>query len=130
MAKHVSESTTPSDYDRIGGASAVGAVVERFYELVRSDPKLDPFFTTVDMPRLKRHQVLLISQVLGGPAEYAGKDLSTAHADLKITRADFQLVASYLVTALEEANVDPDIIGRVGGALATTEKDVVNVGVI
>jgi truncated hemoglobin YjbI len=54
-----------SDYDIVGGGSAVGGVVNDFYERVLGDPQLAPYFEGVDLARLKRHQVLLISQVLG-----------------------------------------------------------------
>jgi hemoglobin len=119
---------TPSDYERVGGAPAIRHVVQRFYELILADPQLAPFFEGVDMPRLKRHQVLLISQVLGGPAEYDGRDLHEAHAHLRIGSEDFGRVVTHLVAALREANVDDDIIDRVGNALAAHEKDVVTAG--
>lgn len=118
-----------SDYDRIGGASAVSAVVNRFYELVVADPKLTHFFTNVDLPRLKRHQVLLVSHILGGPAKYDGRGLREAHADLAITSEHFKLVVVHLVTALQEAGVPEEVIGRLGDTLAGTEQEIVTAGV-
>ncbi|SDS12482.1 group I truncated hemoglobin [Actinopolymorpha singaporensis] len=114
-----------SDYDRIGGGPAVRAVVERFYELVLADADLAPFFVGVDMSGLKRHQALLISQVLGGPAEFTGRELRTAHAGLAITAEHFGAVVAHLVTALTEAGAPPEVIARVGAALGATEKDIV-----
>lgn len=115
-----------SDYHLIGGGPAVRTVVDRFYELVLADPELAPFFTDVDIAGLKRHQALLISQVLGGPAEYDGRDLRAAHAELPIRPEHFQRVVTHLVTALQEAGVDQDVIARVGATLAETEPDIVN----
>ena len=114
-----------SDYDQIGGAPAVRVVVDRFYELLLGDDRLASYFDGIDLARLKRHQVLLISQVLGGPASYDGRELSQAHAGMGISREDFALVVSYLVQALQEAGVPDDIIGRVGETLAAVEGDVV-----
>jgi hemoglobin len=130
MSEHVEDRTASpvSDYDRIGGASAVSVVVNNFYEKVVADPQLSDFFTQVDMPRLKRHQVLLISYVLGGPAKYDGRELRDAHADLPITAEHFKLVVAHLVAALEEAGVPEEIIGRLGDALAGTEQDIVKAG--
>ncbi len=127
MAKHVVDEDTGarSDYDRVGGGRAVSAVVDAFYERVLADPQLVPFFTGADMTRLKRHQVLLISQALGGPAEYDGRELHTAHAGLDISADDFSRVVDHLVTTLEEAGVEPDIIGRVGAVLGSTKDDIV-----
>lgn len=118
--------TIPTDYDLIGGARAVSAVVDRFYELVLADPQLAPFFASTDMGRLKRHQVLLISQVMGGPADYDGRDLREAHAGRRISGADFGRVVDHLVNALQEASVPPDVIGRVGEALGSAAPDIVD----
>ncbi|WP_167880588.1 group I truncated hemoglobin [Nocardioides guangzhouensis] len=118
-------SSAASDYEKIGGGPAVKAVVDRFYELILADDQLVGFFEGADLTSLKRHQVLLISQVLGGPASYDGRDLREAHAGLDITRVDYLKVVSLLVQALVEAGVPPAVIERVGEALASTERDVV-----
>lgn len=117
-----------SDYERIGGGPAVKAVVDRFYELILADDQLVGFFKESDMAQLKRHQALLISQVLGGPADYDGRDLQRAHAGMEIAREDYLKVVSYLVQTMVEAGVEPAIIARVGEALAATEQDVVTTG--
>lgn len=117
-----------SDYERVGGGPAIKAVVDRFYELVLGDERLAGYFSGTEIGQLKRHQVLLISQVMGGPAQYDGRDLQQAHAGLDISHDDFSLVVSYLAQALEEAGVPPEIIARVGGQLAATKADVVASG--
>lgn len=114
-----------SDYERIGGASAVRDVVSRFYQLVLGDDRLAGFFTGVDMSGLKRHQAQLISQVLGGPVGYEGRELRAAHVGMGIRPSDYAAVVHHLVTALREANVPPDVISRVVEALAVTQPDVV-----
>jgi hemoglobin len=124
MPAHPGEGA-PSDYDRVGGAAAVRQVVDRFYELVLADALLASYFTGTDLPRLKRHQVLLVSQVLGGPANYDGRDLREAHAGMDISPQQFGLVASYLAQSLAEAGVETDIIERVGATLTATRDDVV-----
>jgi hemoglobin len=114
-----------TDYERVGGGPAVTAVVDSFYTKVLADPQLSGYFENVDLPRLKRHQVLLVSQVLGGPAQYDGRDLAAAHATLDVTKDDFGRVVDHLVEALQQASVPPDIIDRVGSTLAGTEADIV-----
>ena len=127
MATHESRDfiDAQSDYERIGGGPAVKAVVDRFYELVLADQQLVGFFDEADLPNLKRHQFLLISQVLGGPANYDGRDLREAHADLDISLDDYLNVVSHLVQAMVEARVPPEIIERVGEALDASRQDVV-----
>lgn len=117
--------STTSDYELVGGGPAVRAVVDSFYQLVLGDPLLAPLFEGVDMPRLKRHQALLVSQVMGGPAEYDGRELHQAHAGLEITDEHFDHVVEHLVAALQQAGVPDDVIGRVGAALGGTRSDIV-----
>lgn len=116
-----------SDYEAVGGAPAITAVVGRFYELVVADDRLAGYFEGVEMVRLKRHQVALVSQVMGGPVEYSGRDLRAAHEGMGISTDDFAVVVDHLVTALTEAGVPSEIIGRVGAALGATEPDIVEV---
>ncbi|MGH3455526.1 MAG: group I truncated hemoglobin [Nocardioidaceae bacterium] len=120
------EKTDQTDYERVGGADAVTTVVQLFYERVLADPELSGYFTGVDIPRLKRHQVLLISQVLGGPAEYDGRDLRDAHAGMSITSDHYARVFGHLVAVLHDAGVEAEIIGRVGTELAGAERDIVS----
>lgn len=131
MPKHgaAEQSNMSNDYERIGGGRAVAGVVDHFYELVLSDPDLSPFFVDVDMARLKRHQVLLISQALGGPAAYDGRDLGAAHAGMAITEDHFGRVVNHLVAALTDAGVEPEIIERVGATLGASKADIVTTGV-
>jgi hemoglobin len=117
-----------SDYEAVGGGPAVSAVVSDFYERVLGDSQLAPYFDGVDMTRLKRHQALLVTQVLGGPANYDGRALSEAHAGLGIDQDDFNAVVGHLAAAMKDAGVPDDIIGRAGAVVVATEPDIVEAG--
>jgi NTE family protein len=56
-----------SIYDSIGGAAAVRAAVDDFYDRVLADPELAPFFDGTDMRRLKAHQRSFVAAAIGGP---------------------------------------------------------------
>jgi hemoglobin len=114
-----------SHYDSVGGSAGVREAVERFYQRVLDDPRLTHYFTGVDIPRLKRHQVLLISQILGGPTEYDGRPLGEAHADLAITTEHYLVVGGHLIDVLTELQARPETIEAVQGALAAVQGDIV-----
>ena len=118
---------TESDYERIGGAPAVRTIVDRFYQLILADDQLAGVVEGSDMAHLKRRQTLLISQVLGGPADYDGRELGQAHAGMGIARDDHRKVVSYLVQTMVEVGVLPAIIMRVSEALAARDQDFVTV---
>ena len=114
-----------TDYEAVGGGPAVSIVVDDFYQRVQADPQLSHYFVGVDMPRLKRHQALLVGQVLGGPPDYDGRSLQDAHAGLGVTEGDFDLVVGHLAAALQAAGVPDAIIGRAGAAVVATKPDIV-----
>jgi hemoglobin len=112
-------------YERLGQEAGIRTAVDDFYARVVSDPELAPYFEGIDLPRLRRHQTALLSQVTGGPVEYSGRDLAAGHAGLGITPADFDRVVGHLVATLAALGVSPDDIGEVGAALSAHRDDIV-----
>ena len=113
-------------YDDIGGAAAVGAAVDAFYDRVTIDPELAPYFEGVDLPRLKGHQRTFIAAAVGGPEPYLGRDMAAAHAHLQITPDHFDAVVGHLVAVLVDLEVPPDTIEAIGGALAPLKEQIVS----
>ncbi len=123
----VTEETTPtSHYERIGGAAAVKAAVELFYDKVLVDPELAGYFTDVNMPEQRRHLALMLAVVLGGPNEYAGRGLAEAHQPLDIPPAHYAKVCGHLTVTLTELGVPADIIADVQVVLAQVQDQVVS----
>jgi hemoglobin len=108
------ESHASSPFVAVGGASAVAAVVDEFYTRLLADPATARYFTPLvqadGLARLKRHQVLLLTKVLGGPDRYDGRDLDVAHADLAITDDIYQRVSLHLLTVLHDFKVPMDVL--------------------
>ncbi|MEV4294646.1 group I truncated hemoglobin [Microbispora rosea] len=117
--------TSPSYYDQIGGAPVVRDVVERFYERVLGDDDLKPYFTGIDMPRLKRHMVMLLCSVLGGPEPYEGRDLGEAHTGMGITSQHYDKVGEHLLAVLRDSGVGEDILRDVGLVLGKVKSSIV-----
>ena len=97
---------SPTLYERLGGAEAVEAVVDRFYERVLDDDHLAGYFEGVDMERQRDHQAAFLAAATGGPDEYEGSDMRRAHAHLELTDDDFAAVADHLDATLREFEVD------------------------
>lgn len=113
-----------SAYRRLGGAAAIRTAVDRFYALVLDDRQLRPYFPA-DLTSLKRHQVALLTHVLGGPGRYEGRDMAAAHAGLNVTGAHFDRVVDYLIGTLWILHAPPDVIATVSGAVAGLRADIV-----
>jgi hemoglobin len=125
----VTDETTPtSHYDRIGGAAAVKATVDLFYDRVLADPELAGYFTSVNMPEQRRHLALMLAVVLGGPNEYGGRGLAEAHQPLNIPPAHYAKVGEYLTATLSQLGVPADIIADVQVVLGQVRDQIVSVG--
>ncbi|RGA06026.1 group 1 truncated hemoglobin [Microbispora triticiradicis] len=117
--------TSPSYYDQIGGAPVVRDVVDAFYVRVLADDDLKPYFAGIDMPRLKRHMVVLLCSVLGGPEPYEGRDLGEAHAGMGVTSEHYDKVGEHLFAVLEAGGVGEDILRDVGLVLGKVKPSIV-----
>jgi hemoglobin len=116
---------SPTLFEQLGGEEAVGAVVDLFYDKVLGDPALRPYFTEVDLDRLKQHQRRFIGQALGATRPYSGRSMRKAHEHLAVTDDAFGRVVTHLAGALTEAGVDQDTVNTIAQTLLPLKQDIV-----
>ncbi|WIV67602.1 group I truncated hemoglobin [Natrialbaceae archaeon AArc-T1-2] len=112
-------------YERLGGEDSIAAVVDAFYERVLEDDRVAHFFEDTDMQKQRAHQTQFLSAVAGGPVEYSGEDMESAHDDLEIRQKHFDAIAELLEEALLEFDVDDRERTDVLEAFASYEDDIV-----
>jgi hemoglobin len=121
-----------SAFVAMGGAAAVSAVVDEFYDRLLADPATAGFFEPLlaadGLPALKRHQILLLTKVLGGPDRYTGRDLQAAHARLGVTEDAYRQVCLHLLTVMHDFKVPMDVLQSVDGVLRSVEPLIVSAG--
>ena len=119
--------TPPSLYERLGGAPAIEAVVDELYRRILADPELTPFFTRVNLRSQTSRMRAFVTMVTGGPNEYRGRDMKTAHRSHAVEDHHFDLVAGHLVATLEFVGADPAAADELVTMVAGLRGDVVNV---
>ena len=112
-------------FERLGGKDGIEAVVDEFYDRVVADDQVAHYFEDVDMQQQRAHQAQFISSVAGGPVEYSGDDMKTAHEHLGITPSEFEAIAGHLEDALVAFDVDEDDRQAVLEAVASYQDDIV-----
>jgi hemoglobin len=105
-----------TDYERIGGGPAVSAVVDSLYARLTVDPLVGHYFEHISLPDQKRHMILMLTKVLGGPDTYDGRP----------SDADYDRVGETLMGILGELSVPDDIQGRVVEVLGAVRPQVVS----
>ena len=120
---------TASLYDRLGGQIAVLAAVDIFYKKVLDDPLTKPYFSGLDMKVQIQKQIAFMTWAFGGPAEYKGRDLRTAHAGLVqkgLNDSHFDAVAGHLAATLRELGLGDDLIQEALGIVGSQRDAVLN----
>lgn len=116
-------------YERLGGEDAITATVGMFYDRIMGDESLAPFFADLDMDKQINKQIAFMTMAFGGPHDYDGRDLRSAHARL-ITRglnADhFAAVAGHLQATLTTLSVPTELIAEVMSIVGSTQPEVLN----
>ncbi len=62
----------------------------------------------------------------GGPNQYAGRDMRSAHAQMNLTEEHFDAVMENLGATLTELNVPEDLIGEAAAIALSVKNDVLN----
>jgi hemoglobin len=124
-----SQETSPSQslYDQLGGEAAVNAAVDVFYRKVLSDYRINRFFDSSDMEKQAAKQKVFLTMAFGGPNNYTGTDMRTAHArfvKMGLNNSHFDVVMEHLVGTLIELNVPQVLIDQVAAIAETTRNDI------
>jgi len=114
-------------FEQIGGEAAVNAAVDVFYRKVLKDARIASFFDTVDMDAQRAKQKAFLTMAFGGPGNYTGKDMRTAHAHLVargLNDTHFDAVAENLQRTLQDLKVAEPLIAQVLAIAESTRSDV------
>jgi hemoglobin len=95
-------------FERVGGATAIAAIVAALYERAQADPELAGYFHTTDMEAQRQRLAEMIGQALGGPEAPWLKGLEEAHRGRGVSHRHFSLMAAHLMDVLIEFDLDPD----------------------
>lgn len=120
-------SRSSSLYERLGGKPAIKAVIDDFVANVAADARINGQFAQTDIARLKRLLVEQVCAVSGGPCQYTGRDMKSAHAHLKITAADFNALVEDLTRTLDKFKVPDQEKGELMSLLGPMQRDIVTV---
>ena len=104
----MAKSKEKSLYVRLGGYDAVAALVDDLLERLFADKKVNGFWRghSEDSRRKERQLIVdFLCEAAGGPVNYMGRDMRTAHTGLKITGKDWDVVAGHLVASLDRFKV-------------------------
>jgi len=122
-----SNPATASLYEQLGGQAAVEAAVDIFYRKVLADDRVSHFFENTDMDKQIAKQKAFLTMAFGGPHNYSGRDMRTAHAPLLkmgLNDSHVDTIIELLGGTLKELGVSDELIGKVAAIAESTRADV------
>ncbi|MDP2602439.1 MAG: group 1 truncated hemoglobin [Deltaproteobacteria bacterium] len=105
----MSDPTSQSPFERLGGEEKVRAIVDNFMERVFADRMIGFFFRDADRKRIKEMEYQLSAEFLGAGISYQGRPLAIAHAKHPIMGGHFARRRQILKETLESYDVPPFI---------------------
>lgn len=104
-------------FEQVGGAAAVAALIDRFYEKMLTDPRTKDFFNGVNMDRLKGLQRQWWAIKLGATGvTYEGRSMYDSHHGMNISAELHDYInANILQTSARELGVPENFVAALGG---------------
>jgi len=115
-------------YEKLGGAAAVDAAVDIFYDKVLADTRIRHFFDGVDMARQRAHQKAFLTFAFGGMPAYGGRSMREAHQALVdrlgLNDSHYDAVVEDLAATLKELGVADALIAEVAAIAESVRAEV------
>lgn len=100
-------------FDRLGGRNGISTIVDDVVLAHMNNPAIrERFIPYKDKPEqlelIKKHTVDFFIAGSGGPANYAGKDMTTTHKGMNITPAEYMNVVDDIMLVLKNHKINEE----------------------
>lgn len=124
MTDTVTERPPTTPFETIGGAAAVRGFVDRFYDLMDTDPAYAALraLHAPDLAPMRDSLAGFLTAWLGGPRDWfeqrPGACIMSAHAKIPVTAETARQWTDAMARALADSPIDPGLVVRINEAFA------------
>ena len=106
-----SPGNTKSLYDRLGGVKGIEMIVDDIVNAHMNNPVVKARFLPLrDNPahfaEVRQHLINFLASGSGGPVQYTGKDMPSAHRGMNISAEEYMSVIDDILSALDKHKID------------------------
>ncbi len=94
--------------EHVGGPDAIRSATKVFYDYVHKDPLVSGYFKNIDMSKQIEKTANFIVHAAGGNEPYKYRDLKEVHANLGITKAQFDSAWTDMEKSLDDHKMNAD----------------------
>lgn len=114
-------------YQALGEKPGLVTLMDDFMTRLLADARTAPHFKPANQQRVKEQLVDQICVVSGGPCVYKGADMKSSHANLEITRADFNALVEVLQQTMDARGIAFGTQNQLLARLAPMHRDTITV---
>ena len=114
-------------YQALGETAGITRLMDDFVNRLLIDPRIGGHFKEAKPQPLKDSLTRQICQLSGGPCQYTGPDMKTAHGEMDITKANFHALVEVLQAAMDAQGIAFSQQNRLLALLAPMQRDVITV---
>ncbi len=112
-------------YERLGKEEGISAISRDIISNHLKNPVIKVRFQDSDTDMLHKRVVEFFCMGTGGPQQYSGKDMKTAHKAMNINEEEFLAVLDDAMKALDKNNIAQETKNEVLGILYSLKGEVV-----
>lgn len=115
-------------YERLGGKEGITKLVDDAVDAHLNNPVVKTRFeNTADIEHAKKMSVEFFCAGSGGPEEYSGKDMLSAHKGMNISEQEFIAVVDDILWAMDENHLGDDLKRDVLAILYSLKGEIIRV---
>lgn len=120
--------TAASLYERLGSWEGIQKIVNDTIANHRKNPAISHYFDGVETAELAGHVTAFFAAGTGGPSKYEGRDMTTTHASMGLSDADFDSAVADVLLALDQNGIGDGEKAEVAAILESLRPAVMGTG--
>lgn len=112
-------------YSALGENAGITKLTDDFVNRLKADSRLGTAFKDANPKHLKLMLAQQFCKVSGGPCVYEGGDMKSVHADLDITKTDFNALVEVLQESMDANGIPFTVQNQLLARLAPMHRDII-----
>lgn len=113
VAQDLTKNAPKSLFERLGGVEGITPIVDDVIEAHMNNPEIKEIFIPYKeqperLASIRQHTIDFFSAGSGGPIEYKGRDMPTAHKGMNITAHQYMCVMDDILSVLGKHEIDEE----------------------
>lgn len=101
----------PTLYERMGSWDGIDQIVSDTLAMHVENEDIAHYFEGVDLNQLQAHVTAFFAAGTGGPNKYEGRDMTSTHASMSMSDADFDSAVADVLKAVSK-NVEDEAVAQ------------------